>query len=252
VKLLLLNPNMTSEMTARMGEVASRVTAPGTELVLATAARGFPYISSRAEAQVAGAIVLEMIAQHISQVDAVIIAAFGDPGLRAARELFDIPVVGMAEASMLTACMLGERFSLVTFSENLTPWYRESVQAAGLSTRLASIRVPSEAVKSVVNVRAELRQPLLNEVAMAVEQDQADVVILSGAPLAGLATEIDDAAAVLVDPISAAIKQAEALVHIAPLGASAGSMRRPPEKQSDGLDPKLADWIARRASDAGS
>jgi len=249
MKLLLLNPNTTAQMTDRMGEVAARVTAPGTELVLATASRGFPYISSRAEAQVAGAIALEMIAERVDQIDAVIMAAFGDPGLRAARELFDVPVVGMAEAAMLTACMLGEKFSLVTFSETLTPWYRESVEAAGLGARLASIRVPSNAFKSVVNVRAELRQPLLSEVEMAVSQDQADVVILSGAPLAGLAAEFGDAKAVLVDPISAAVKQAEALVQIAPHGANAGSLRRPPEKASQGLEPNLADWIARRTPD---
>ncbi len=30
----------------------------------------------------------------------MVIAAFGDPGLIAARELFDLPIVGMAEAAM--------------------------------------------------------------------------------------------------------------------------------------------------------
>jgi Asp/Glu/hydantoin racemase len=246
MKILILNPNMTHGMTERMGEVAATVCAPDTHIVLETAGRGFPYISSRAEAQVAGGIALEIIARHINDVDAVVIAAYGDPGLRAARELFDIPVVGMAEAAMLSACMLGERFSLVTFSQNLVPWYLESVAMAGLSARLASIRVPNDAFRSVLDVRDELREPLLAEVAAAVEEDQADVVILGGAPLAGLAAEVTGAAAVLVDPISAAVKQAEALCHIAPRGASAGSMKRPPSKPSEGIDPVLSNWIAHR------
>lgn len=246
MKILILNPNMSVEMTTRMGEVANTVVAPDTELVLATASRGFPYISSRADAEVAGTIVLEMIVQHISEVDAVVIAAYGDPGLRAARELFDIPVVGMAEAAMLTACMLGTTFSLVTFSQDLVPWYRESVGMAGLQSRLASIRVPPAKFRSVLDVQSELRAPLLAEVADAAKHDQADVVILGGAPLAGLASELTDAAAVLIDPISAAVKQAEALVRVAPRGANAGSMKRPPAKPNQGIDPQLGKWIARQ------
>ncbi|MGB7307107.1 MAG: aspartate/glutamate racemase family protein [Burkholderiaceae bacterium] len=245
MKILILNPNMSIEMTNRMGDVASRVIAPDTEIVLATAQRGFPYISSRAEAQIAGAIVLEMIAEQISTIDAVVIAAYGDPGLRAARELFDLPVVGMAEAAMLTACMVGERFSLVTFTSHLVPWYLESVAAAGLQSRLASVRVPSETFRSVLEVRDELREFLLTEVSLAASEDRADAVILSGAPLAGLAAEICNPAAVLIDPISAAVKQAEALVRVCPGGASTGSMKRPPAKTSIGLDSGLARWINR-------
>jgi 5-methylthioadenosine/S-adenosylhomocysteine deaminase len=30
--------------------------------------------------------------------------------------LFDVPIVGLAEAAMLSACMLGRRFSIVTFA----------------------------------------------------------------------------------------------------------------------------------------
>ncbi|MEZ5660055.1 MAG: aspartate/glutamate racemase family protein [Burkholderiaceae bacterium] len=245
MRILILNPNMTEAMTERMVSVAQTVAAPDTELLSATASRGFPYISSRAEAQIAGALVLEMIAERITQIDAVIIAAYGDPGLRAARELFDIPVVGMAESAMLTACMLGERFSLVTFTANLAPWYLESVQAAGLGSRLASIRIPDESFRSVLDVRNELRSALVAEVGRAVSEDQADVVILGGAPLAGLAQEVPEAPAVLVDPISAALKQAEALTRVAPRGAAAGSFARPVGKPNQGLAPVLGDWIAR-------
>ena len=61
------------------------------------------------------------------EFDAAIIAAFGDPGLRGASELFDFPIVGMAEAAMLTAWILGRRFAIVTFAPALSPWYRQCV-----------------------------------------------------------------------------------------------------------------------------
>jgi Asp/Glu/hydantoin racemase len=44
----------------------------------------------------------------------VIIAAFGDPGLIAARELFNIPIIGLGEAAMLSACLFGKKFSIIS------------------------------------------------------------------------------------------------------------------------------------------
>jgi allantoin racemase len=240
MKILLLNPNMTSSMTDAMFRVASAVTGPGTTLIPITTETGFPYISSQAEAQVAGAIVLDTIARHYTDVDAVVIAAFGDPGLLAARELFDKPVVGMAEASMLSALLLGQRFSFVTFTRHMRPWYEQSVQQAGLQSRFAGVRTPKVGFNSVNTVQDELFEELRKLVQLAVDEDGADVVILAGAPLAGLASRYTDAPAVLVDPISAAVTQAEALCRLAPRGAHAGSFARPPAKANTGLPSKLA------------
>jgi allantoin racemase len=247
MKILLLNPNMSQNMTDAMHTVALKASATDTVIETATATTGFPYISSRAEAQIAGAIALDMIAQRINNIDAVIIAAFGDPGLRAARELFDIPVIGMAEAAMLSACMLGHRFSIVTFTTHMTAWYEESVAQAGLQSRFASVRTPTTNFKSVDTVQDELFEQLKDLVALTVKEDSADVVILGGAPLAGLAHRIEGAAAVLVDPISAAICQAQAMVKISPKGAHAGSYARPPAKQNVDLNSALGDWIARKS-----
>lgn len=245
MNILLLNPNMSEVMTSRMARVAASVAADGTTLVPINAARGLPYISSRAEAQIAGALVLEMIAERVDDIDAVIIAAFGDPGLRAARELFDLPVVGMAEAAILTACLLGNRFAFVTFTPNLNPWYMESVELAGLGARFAGVLAPATAFGSIDTVQEDMQATLESLIEQAAYEYQADVVIAAGAPLAGLAQKIADPSAVLIDPISAAVKQAEALVCLAPKGARAGSFARPPGKPSQGLDPALARWIAR-------
>ena len=74
MRILFLNPNTSVSLTERMAAAAARYVAPGTELVPVTAPRGFPYISSRTEADVSASIVLEAIAAHESEVDAVLIA----------------------------------------------------------------------------------------------------------------------------------------------------------------------------------
>jgi Asp/Glu/hydantoin racemase len=247
MKILLLNPNTTASMTELMLAAGRKVAAAGTVLVPLTASRGVPYIATRAEAQIGGAVALEMLAEHHGSVDAAIIAAFGDPGLMGARELFDIPVIGLAEAAMLTACMLGRRFSIVTFARALGPWYQECVDMHGMGARCAGIRMLDGTFRSVSAVQEEKEDLLVDLANRAVAEDQSDVVILAGAPLSGLAAKVADRIPVpVVDQVAAAVKQAEALVALRPRKATAGTFRRPGPKPTIGLPDALARRIEHR------
>lgn len=253
MKILLLNPNTTGDVTDLLHAAGSKAASAGTELVPMTAVRGVPYIATRAEAQIGGAIALEMLAEAGAGIDAAVIAAFGDPGLFGARELFSFPVVGLAEAAMLTACMLGRRFAIVTFAGALAPWYEECVTMHGLSARCAGIRTLDGSFQSISDVQAEKEELLVALANRAVERDQADVVILSGAPLAGLAAKVRDRIAVpVVDPVAAAVRQAETLAVLKPRKAVAGTFRRPDPKPTRGLAEPLAAIIEHRAPKEGT
>jgi Asp/Glu/hydantoin racemase len=244
---LLLNPNTTAALTDRMAGVARTVASPGTTIETATAPRGFPYISSRAEAQVAGAVALEMMAERRDRCDAVVMAAFGDPGLWGLRELLDVPVVGMAEAAMLTACLIGRRFALLTFAAALEPWYRDLVEANGLSARCAGVSCAQGRFSTIDAVQDEMARQLVDAAHDCVRELRPDVIVLAGAPLSGLAPLIRDEVPVpLVDGIAAAVRQAETLASLRPAKARAGAFARPAPKESSGLDPALAAWIAGR------
>jgi Asp/Glu/hydantoin racemase len=247
VRLLLLNPNMSHDVTVRMAEAGRAVASAGTEIVPVTAKRGMPYISTRAEAQVGGAIALEMLAAHNGGIDAAIIAAFGDPGLLAARELFDFPVIGVSEAAMLTACMLGKRFAIVTFSGALAGWYRDCVELNGMADRCAGIHGLDLSFSDVTNSQPSNSDLLVELAQKVIRESNADVLIFGGAPLAGMARRERDRIPVpIVDPVSAAVKQAEALVALAPRKPVSGSFRRPAAKRTVGLDASLAARIEHR------
>lgn len=242
-RILLINPNMTRSMTEAMTALARKTAGDAAKIIPLTAERGFPYIASRAEAQIAGAEVLETIAAHQQGVDAVIIAAFGDPGVVAARELFDLPVVGMAEAAVLSAAMLGERFSVVTFTPHMVRWYRDCVLRTGLGARFTGVRCPRVAPTTLDNVATALKDDLIALAHEATTIDGADVVILGGAPLAGLAPRLAaDAPGILVDPIAAATAQAMSLARLSPSYRNRAS--RPAAKASTGLGTALSDVIA--------
>ncbi len=69
--------------------------------------------------------------------DAVAIGCFFDPGLRAARSLVDIPVVGLGESCALVACSMGRKFGLVTLCEDQSADYADLMHAYGLERRFA-------------------------------------------------------------------------------------------------------------------
>jgi Asp/Glu/hydantoin racemase len=80
--------------------------------------------------------------------------------------------VGMAEAAMLTACMTGRRFGLVTFARALGPWYEECVRAHGLWERCAGIRMLDGPFREIAEVGAEKEDLLVELAKRAVEEDE--------------------------------------------------------------------------------
>lgn len=247
MKILVLNPNTSQGITETISGVARGAAAPGTELDFATAENGVPYIATRTEALIAGREALEILARRARDYDAAILAAFGDPGLGAIREIIPIPVVGLAEASLLMAAPLGRRISIVTFSVNLEAWYRECVEWHRMDHRLASIRTPDAPFGDVGSVQSEFADRLVDLAERAVREDGADVIITAGAPLAGLASRVRDRVPVpLVEGVAAAVKIAEAMVTLDPRPPKVGTFARPVAKSSVGLPPALADLLAAR------
>ena len=85
----------------------------------------------------------------------------------------------------------------------------------------------------------------------AIDDDGADVIIIAGAPLAGLARSIRDRIPVpVVDGVSSAVCHAQTLVSLAPLPARRGSFAPPPGKPNFGLPEGIARLLARRPAGA--
>src|SRR5476651_2149059 len=179
MKILVANPNTSTGVTDRLVTAGKLVASPGTELQPMTASRGVPYIATRAEAAIGGAVMLEMLAEKRGTFDVAVCAAFGDPGLGGARELFDFPVVGMAEAAMLVACTLGRKFAIVSFAKALEPWFAEIVDWHGMTGRCAAIQMLDSAFTNINDVAEEKEQLLVDLANRVVSDKGADVVIRS-------------------------------------------------------------------------
>lgn len=70
--------------------------------------------------------------------DAVAIGCFLDPIIEELREIVDIPVMTLGEAAMLTACLLGKRFSVVSYlPQIINKRVMDLIHHYGLSERAA-------------------------------------------------------------------------------------------------------------------
>lgn len=282
MKLLVINPNISDDVTALIESEALRSAAPGTKLVVRTAGHGVEYIETRFESLIAAGAVAEIIAEYSigssaygaadggpaartdhtdggatggPAIDCVVVAAFGDPGMPALKELADVPVIGITEAALCAAALQGHRFSIIAISDRIRPWYLDCVERFGLGGRLASIRSINESLNAIGSVQQDFKETLLALSRQAVAEDGADVVILAGAPLAGLARELQGLIPVpVVDGISAGIRMAEAVVGLQSGSHRAGAFAPPPVKARRGLSENLdaALTAAQTAAHAGA
>ncbi|CAM5191162.1 Asp/Glu/hydantoin racemase OS=Castellaniella defragrans OX=75697 GN=HNR28_001451 PE=3 SV=1 [Castellaniella defragrans] len=246
MRLLIINPNISVSVSSLIEAEARRVAADDTQITMLTAQLGVAYIETRFESLIAGYATAILAAEQASRHDALIVAAFGDPGITGLREALDIPVVGLTEAALMSACLLGQRFSIVAISPRITAWYRENVERNGLISRLASIRNLEDPLRDIGAVQEDHAERLLALCLDAVAHDHADVIILAGAPLAGLARKVADRLPVpVVDGVSSAVCHAQTLVRLAPRGPVAGSFAKPPVKPNGGLPEALSRLLGR-------
>jgi len=217
-EIVLLNANTTEALTERMVVAARRVADEDIAFRGVTAPFGHPYISSREGAQVAAEAVDAMAGTLKAAAvppAALIIACFGDPGLWRARAALPFPVLGMAEASCHVACQVGQRFSIVTGGRAWGPMLEEFVDQIGLSSRLGSVRTLELTGDAVARDPEAAASVIALEIAAAASQDNADVVILGGAGLVGMAARLRDRSELpLLDSLACLVAQATALVRL--------------------------------------
>jgi allantoin racemase len=241
MRLLLINPNISDSVSELIRAEARRSAAPGTEIEVLTAAFGVAYIETRFESLIGAYATAQLAAEHHARFDGVVVAAFGDPGLGGLREALPVPVTGLTEAALASAHLLGNRISVIAISQRIQAWYREVITAYGFGPRLASIRALDRPLSSIGGVQDEHLQALRTLAERAVDEDGADVIVMAGAPLAGLARSLKGRLPVpVVDGVSSAVRHLETLLALQPGAARRGSFAPPLGKPHRGLPPAMA------------
>ncbi len=109
--------------------------------------------------------------------DAVVVGCCYDPGVRVARELVDIPVVGPLEAAMNHASYVGHRFTIVTDHRKALPWLEDQVRLHGAGN-CRGVRAIDWYVTDMIQDTTSVADDAAAACQVALREDTSEVVIL--------------------------------------------------------------------------
>ena len=179
-EILWVNPVGTGDFDAETLELIEAVRSPQHAPRVRHLDEGPPHLEYHLYEHEALAPMLELMREAESAgYGAGVIGCFYDGGLRELREALRMPVVGMAEASLLLAATLGHRFSIVVGRRKWIPKMSDNVLVYGLERKLASFRSVEMGIPDVLADPELFFDRVLEEGRRAVEEDGAEVVVLS-------------------------------------------------------------------------
>jgi allantoin racemase len=219
MKIMIINPNSDLDMTEAIQRTATNFAQGDFEVVCKPTPEAPVFIETYEDEIKAGPGMVRLIRENEDAFDAFVVACHSDPNLDAMKEITKKPVVGIAEASMKIASMLGDRFSVVSDNKHSIPNKEFLVRKYNLKDALASVRAPEDEMSELSDEEKYLRTARL-----AVEEDLAEVIVLGCAAMTGLDKPLQEKLGVpVLDGIVCALIIASGLVKY---GVSTSKIRR--------------------------
>ena len=233
--IAVVNPNTTRSMTRLIEGAALSVAGPSSRIIARTSRMGPESIEGYYDEVMAiPGLLKEITEAERDGADAAIIACFDDTGLDAARTLAHIPVLGICESAVSLAAMVAKRFTVVTTLERSRVPVEELCQKYGMAER-TTVRASDIPVLALEDPNSGCRDRLRSEIANAIEFDSAEAIVLGCAGMADLAKTLESEFGMpVIDGVSAAVKQAEALVSLGLRTSKRGAYASPIPKAYSG------------------
>lgn len=209
MKILIINPNSSEEMTKIIEKNAKDFVQDDFQVDCILNKTAPPFIISYKDIAETAPGMLEIIKEKEDEYDAFIIACHGDPNLDLLKEVSNKLVVGIGEASMKIASMLGHKFSIIVSGEKGIPNKEFMVRKYGLENSLASTVVAN----SSGEVDWKNQENLINAARKAIEEDMSEVIVLGCAGMGHVAVKMQEELKVpVLDGVTCALIIASGLV----------------------------------------
>lgn len=205
--LIVINPNSSRVVTDGIDAAIDPLRSFGIPIRCLTLTEGPPGIESQRQADLTISPMLRMAA---AQEDAAgyVIACFGDPGLHALRDQTALPVVGIQEASVMTALTLGQRFGVIAILRSSVPRHLRAFGSMGVLNRLAGDRALGFGVAELADADESLDSMIATGKRLR-DKDGANVLIMGCAGMANFRTPLQEATGLpVVEPSQAAVSMA--------------------------------------------
>jgi len=192
-RIVVVNPNSTTACTAAIdAAMAPLRMAGGPEIECVTMTDGPPGVESQHDSDSVILPLCDYIHGRDNDSGAFVIACFSDPGLHAARETTERPVLGIAECAYLSAMTQGERFGVISILEPSVKRHGRYVRQLGIAQRSAGDRAIGLGVVELADEGRVLDRMIATGRALR-DEDGADVLILGCAGMARYRDRVSDA-----------------------------------------------------------
>lgn len=207
--IFIVNPNSTQAVTDGIDRSIDPMRSFSPVPIEArTLPEGPPGIETQAHVDGVVAPLLAHCAALENSASAFVIACYSDPGLAALREQSARPVLGIAEASILTAMTLGQRFGIISILSRSIPRHMRYVGAMGVMDRLAA-DMPLELGVLELEDRERTFDRLKTVGTRLRDEAFADVLILGCAGMTAYCADLQDHLGLpVVEPCRAAAAMA--------------------------------------------
>lgn len=214
MKLLLINPNTTQSMTAKIAVAAEAVAMQSTSVHAVNPTQGPASIQGYYDEALCLPGILDLV-QKNTDADAIVLACFDDTGLDAVRCMTTAPVLGIGEAAYHAASVLSNRFSVVTTLARSVPALEHNLTRYGLAAKCSGVRASEVPVLDLEKPGSDAREQISKEIRLALREDKAEAIVLGCAGMADLADSLSAEHGVpVLDGVACAVTWAEALVRI--------------------------------------
>lgn len=216
IKVLYLVPGLMDKEEQKRRETIANTFVSSNAMVEVKAVESGPIsIESAVEEDIASGEVLKAIIKFQEHYDAIVLGCAGDPGLRAARELSKIPVIGPAEASIALSFLIGDRYGIIVPLDRDIPTFRALTVKYGFNHRLATI-VPLNVPVLELGKNIDLIKTRLKNTCDKAVEEGAEVLILGCMSLAFISADelVKDSVRVpILNPAKVGLRVAEMLAH---------------------------------------
>ncbi len=211
MRILVINPNTSLEMTSTVRVTANKYASPRTNVIVVNSQEGPECIANPYDIVIQVPRTMDIIRRNQADYDYFIIACAADPGVDACRGITP-NVIGIGEAAIMSACAVAKRFSFIYEIEGGEVRLRERLRRFGIEpTRCASVKVlGSGGNHDIVARRHEMFDVYLRAGRECVERDGAGAIILCCAGMSDLKEPLEKQLGVpIFSGVESAIKFAE-------------------------------------------
>lgn len=207
--IIVINPNSTTACTDAIDAAMQPLRMEGgPDIECVTMNEGPPGVESQHDSDSIIMPLCDYMRGRDNDAGAFVIACFSDPGLHAARETTDHPVLGIAESAYMTAMTQGEKFGVISILEPSVKRHGRYVRQIGLEQRCAGDRAIGLGVVELSQEGIVLDRMIETGRALR-DEDGADVLILGCAGMARYRDRVSDALSMpVVEPTQSAVAMA--------------------------------------------